>query len=193
MCSVYKLDTLLTTFFALCVHKLRINSTEGKGVLHSSGDYTIINLPKCTTQSQWSQKTGNPGPVIKYRSLSSLFLSRQTLCVLEISTTLPFELLLFSRYQDYCFTKVDLVWESGKMKAIHFLIPHRTFSISCWLLCPCLSFCFCFMVEIFWVSILWKVASSKWKYLIIRECSVCSQDCRETRHWHSVLRVEVHD
>lgn len=60
---------------------------------------------------------GNPGPIIKYRSLSSLFLSKQTLCILEISTTLPFELLLFSRYQDCSFTKVDLVRKVGKMMA----------------------------------------------------------------------------
>lgn len=114
---------LLTTLFALCVPKLRINSIEGKGVLHSSEDYTIINSLKCTTQSQWSQKTGNPGPIIKYRSLSSLFLAKQTLCILEISTTLPFELFLFSRYQDWSFTKVDVVREAGKMMAIHFFIP----------------------------------------------------------------------
>lgn len=135
---MYKLDVLLTSLFALCVHKLRINSVEGKGVLHSLEDYTIINSPKCTTQSQWSQKTGNLGPIIKYRSLSSLFLSKQTLCILEISTTLPFELLLFSRYQDWSLTKVDLVREADKMMAIHFLVPSEEtmfLVLLSWLLC----------------------------------------------------------
>lgn len=163
-CSVYKLDVLLTTFFALCVHKLRINSTKGKGVLHSLEDYTIINSPKCTTQSQWSQKTGSPGPIIKYRNPSSLFLSKQTLFILEISTTLPLELLLFSRYQDLKFCKSRFGQETGSDGSTFTCPPEETGVNTSWL--TFMSLTNLYLVEIFWVFLLekWSLLSKSTSY-----------------------------